>query len=97
MKKSVSIGLASLMTAQLVGTTAQAQFEDFPPPPPPPDFGNASDSDISPVPAPPSSGGTRGGAPSYGGSKGSSASGGPEVLDKKAKSKFAKASAEDIT
>lgn len=48
MKKTVSIGIASLMTAQMVGPTAKAQFEDFPPPPPPPDFGDMG-GDVAPA------------------------------------------------
>ncbi|MGZ3771429.1 MAG: type II secretion system secretin GspD [Bdellovibrio sp.] len=101
MKKTVSIGIASLMTAQLVGPVAQAQFDDFPPPPPPPpDFG-APDEGFNPPPPPSSPSG-----PSFpnSSSPGSSNIGGkgankgvPEVLNKKAKDKFAKSSTEDIT
>ncbi|UOF02329.1 type II secretion system secretin GspD [Bdellovibrio reynosensis] len=108
MKKTVSIGLASLMTAQLVANTASAQFEDFPPPPPPPDFGDSGgdmanppppDFDVPqespstpsmPAPAPPS----MRGSPS--GPTGSAPRGGNEVLDKKAKDRFAQAPIEDI-
>ncbi len=60
MKKTVSIGIASLMTAQLMGPAAQAQFEDFPPPPPPPDFGDSGSPGfpprlliVDPLPRPP--------------------------------------------
>lgn len=100
MKKTVSIGLASLMTAQLVGPIAQAQFEDFPPPPPPPpDFGNAPEDDGFFPPAPPPSsppssdtGDTGPGSSTSG--KGTPST--PGVLSKKAKDKFAKAPLEDI-
>ncbi|WP_374079673.1 type II secretion system secretin GspD [Bdellovibrio bacteriovorus] len=95
MKKTVSIGLASLMTAQLVGPAANAQFEDFPPPPPPPDFGdsgsglpNPSDS-FSSGPATPY---TPPGSDSGSGNKAGSA----DVLNKNTKEKFSKASIEDI-
>ena len=95
MKKSVSIGLASLMTAQLIGPAAQAQFEDFPPAPPPPDFGNAEPEQTPDFSAPAAPvGGTRGGSPSAN-SRGGAA--GNEILNKNAKGKFAKASPEDIT
>lgn len=98
MKKPVSIGIASLMTAQLMGPVASAQFEDFPPPPPPPDFGGQASPEADSFPAPPSSpanmgaGGTRGGSPS-----GRSSGGTANVLSKKDKDKFAKAPIEDIT
>lgn len=83
MKKTVSIGLASLMTAQLVGPTANAQFEDFPPPPPPPDFGDTSGGE--PLPNEPMAGGIS-----------TPTKGGPAVLTKSSKDKFAKAAIEDI-
>lgn len=96
MKKPVSIGLASLMTAQLIGPVAKAQFEDFPPPPPPPDFSGTDSAPADSFPPPPSmqqsSGPSASG--SRGGSSGLSTSG---VLSKKEKDKFAKASIEDIT
>lgn len=85
MKKTVSIGLASLMTAQIVGTTANAQFDDFPPPPPPPDFGDSGNS----LPNP--SGDFSGGPSASGSSKGSS-----DVLSKGTRDKLAKAPIEDI-
>lgn len=85
MKKTVSIGLASLMTAQLVGPTANAQFEDFPPPPPAPDFGDSGNT----------SGGPLGGAPVSGANSAKDTSSG--VLSKSAKDKFAKSATEDIT
>lgn len=99
MKKTVSIGIASLMTAQLVGPTAHAQFEDFPPPPPPPDFednggfggdtaGGAGGGNFPPPPTPSLGTTSR--------ESGSSSSGGNNVLSKKAKDKFAKAGLEDI-
>ena len=88
MKKPLSIGIASLMTAQLVGPVAKAQFEDFPPPPPPPDFGGGSPDTI-----PDRSGGIRGGAPA-GANK---ANGTADVLSKNVKDKFSKAQIEDIT
>ncbi|KYG64881.1 type II secretion system protein GspD [Bdellovibrio bacteriovorus] len=105
MKKNVSIGIASLMTAQIVGQAANAQFDDFPPPPPPPDFGdsNAGDFDggmnnsFPPPPAPPSTipsannGGSR-----AGGARSGSIGGGNDVLSKDAKDKFSKAAIEDI-
>ncbi|MDG0817437.1 type II secretion system secretin GspD [Bdellovibrio svalbardensis] len=96
MKKPVSIGIASLMTAQLMGPVANAQFEDFPPPPPPPDFGQNAPAEADSFPAPPSApagmgaGGTRGGSAH---STNSTAG----VLSKKEKDKFAKAAIEDIT
>lgn len=83
MKKTVSIGLASLMAAQVVGTTANAQFEDFPPPPPPPDFGDSS------LPAPPAN--TNSGGAAAGGLRGSG-----DILNQATKDKLAKASLEDI-
>ncbi|UYL08447.1 type II secretion system secretin GspD [Bdellovibrio sp. SKB1291214] len=86
--KPVSIGIASLMTAsQLVGTTAHAQFENFPPPPPPPDFGNADNSGFATPDAPAASGGVRG--DSHSGDDGG-------VLNKSQRDKFAKAATEDI-
>ena len=86
--KPVSIGIASLMTAsQLVGTTAHAQFENFPPPPPPPDFGNADNSGFA-TPEAPTTGGVRGGSHSSGDDSG--------VLNKAQRDKFAKAGTEDI-
>ncbi|WII71928.1 type II secretion system secretin GspD [Bdellovibrio sp. 22V] len=96
MKKTVSIGLASLMTAQLVGTTAKAQFEDFPPPPPPPDFGDASQSENMDFPPPPPANFGGNAAPSAqgGGTRGNNT--GSDVLTKSAKDKFAKAPIEDI-
>ncbi|WP_413578351.1 type II secretion system secretin GspD [Bdellovibrio sp. HCB290] len=91
MKKPVSLGIASLMTAQLVTPAALAQFESFPPPPPPPDFGNQDNSGFAaPEPA--------GGEVMHGGSP--SRSGGDEsgqVLTKAQREKFAKAPTEDIT
>lgn len=104
MKKNVSIGLASLMTAQIVGQAAHAQFEDFPPPPPPPDFGDASDdggfnNNSFPPPPPPSNSfsapTSSGGGTRAGGSRGGSANSN-DVLSKSAKDKFAKAPIEDI-
>lgn len=90
MKKTVSIGLASLMTAQLVGPTANAQFEDFPPPPPPPDFGDTGGG----LPNPDS---FSSGSPSgTNGNHKSGPSGTGDILNKKTKDKFAKASIEDI-
>ncbi|QDK45176.1 type II secretion system protein GspD [Bdellovibrio sp. ZAP7] len=87
--KPVSIGIASLMTAsQLVGTTAHAQFENFPPPPPPPDFGNSDNSGFATPDAPAAAGGTRGGSHSSGDEG--------QVLNKSQKQKFAKAPTEDI-
>lgn len=84
------------MTAQLIGPAAQAQFEDFPPPPPAPDFGGSEPEQSPDFSAPPAPvGGTRGGSPSSGGSHGGST--GNEILNKKSKDKFAKASPEDIT
>lgn len=87
MKKTISIGIASLMTAQLMAPSAHAQFEDFPPPPPPPDFGDSGatspTSDFNP--GGPAAGGTKAGAS------------GSDVLSKATKDKLARASAEDIT
>ncbi len=89
--KPVSIGIASLMTAsQLVGTTAHAQFDNFPPPPPPPDFGNSDNSGFA-APDAPSAAGTRGGSPGS-----HSADDAGQVLNKNQKQKFAKAPTEDI-
>lgn len=102
MKKPISIGIASLMTAQIMGSVASAQFEDFPPPPPPPDFGNSSpESDSFPAspPAPGAmGGGTRGGSSSNNNTGGAHPFGNTVgVLSKKSKDKFAKAPIEDIT
>lgn len=107
MKKTVSIGLASLMTAQLVANTASAQFEDFPPPPPPPDFGDSGGDMANPpppdfdvpqespstpsMPTPPPP--SMRSAPS--GPTGA-APRGNEVLDKNKKDRFAQAPIEDI-
>lgn len=88
MKKTISIGLASMMTAQLVGVSAHAQFEDFPPPPPPPDFGDTS-SPVGSGSGQPAAGGFKGGAPTSGT--------GADILNKNTKDRLAKASAEDIT
>ncbi|WP_415063999.1 type II secretion system secretin GspD [Bdellovibrio sp.] len=88
MKKTISIGIASLMTAQLVGPAAHAQFEDFPPPPPPPDFDDSG----SNFPSAPS---TLPGSPASGASRGHN-KGANDVLSKTAKDKFAKAPIEDI-
>ncbi|MEN0058558.1 MAG: type II secretion system secretin GspD [Bdellovibrio sp.] len=94
MKKTVNIGIASLMTAQFVSPPAQAQFDDFPPPPPP-DFSDTNDAFQT---AP--SGGVRSGSPSSlpssSGSSGSGSTGSSDVLSKSAKDRFAKASLEDI-
>ncbi|ASD64035.1 type II secretion system secretin GspD [Bdellovibrio bacteriovorus] len=93
MKKNVSIGLASLMTAQLVGPAAKAQFEDFPPPPPPPDFGDMGGGDS----APSDFGGSNSGGPSGMAPRGGSdAPAGSSPLNKAEKDKFAKAPIEDI-
>ncbi|MGZ3775128.1 MAG: type II secretion system secretin GspD [Pseudobdellovibrionaceae bacterium] len=102
MKKTVSsIGLASLMTAHLVGPAAQAQFDDFPPPPPPPpDFGAPATNSTPPPPPPPSTSedGFLPPPPTSGAAPGSAkASKGADILNKKAKDKFAKAPLEDIT
>ncbi|WP_413561116.1 type II secretion system secretin GspD [Bdellovibrio sp. HCB209] len=86
--KPVNIGLASLMTAQLVTPAAHAQFESFPPPPPPPDFGNDDNSGFN-APSAPVMGGTRSGSPA-----GADESG--QVLNKTQKQKFANAPTEDI-
>lgn len=99
MKKTVSIGLASLMASQLVGPGAQAQFEDFPPPPPPPpDFGNAPDDRF--FPPPPSNSPSSPSSPSLPSSPSSEGPGRPtkgsDILSKSAKDKFAKAPLEDI-
>ena len=89
MKKPVSIGIASLMTAQLVGPSAKAQFDDFPPPPPPPDIDGT--------------GGDIGG--DFTGGSGSTGRGGAQKaeeketgpLTKNQKNKFNKSGSEDIT
>lgn len=81
MKKTVSIGIASLMTAQLVTPAAHAQIEDFPPPPPAPDFGAAESAPF--------------GGPAAGGAEASDDSSG-SVLSKKSKDRFAQAPLEDI-
>jgi general secretion pathway protein D len=93
MKKPVSIGLASLMTtAQLVGTTAKAQFDDFPPPPPPPDIDGGADTNH----APDMNAGGVGGIPGRGG-KTATAEKETGVLTKAQKNKFNKSGSEDIT
>lgn len=91
MKKTVSIGIASLMTAQMVGPAANAQFEDFPPPPPPPDFGDMGG---DAAPAPMENFGSDG--PSAGAPRGGNADSSGTVLNKTEKDKFAKADIEDI-
>ncbi len=85
MKKTISIGLASMMTAQLVGPMALAQFDDFPPPPPPPDFGESFPTESPGAVASPAGAGTRGDGVSS------------DVLSKNTRDRFAKASSEDIT
>lgn len=101
MKKPVSIGIASLMTAQILSPVAHAQFDDFPPPPLPPPMDSSSGSDFgfpSPPPsAPPMPSSDPGMRGAGGSSKSSAASGTAGVLSKKEKDKFAKASIEDIT
>jgi general secretion pathway protein D len=91
MKKTISIGLASMMTAQLVSTSAHAQFEDFPPPPPPPDFGDTSPPATSPGPGSgaPAAAGFKGGSPTSGT--------GSDILNKKTKDRLSTAATEDIT
>lgn len=87
MKKPVSIGIASLMTAQLMGPgQAQAQFEDFPPPPPPPGFGDDA----------PAAGGFTGGNASDA-SRNSNTGSSTGVLSKEQRNNFNKSPAEDIT
>jgi general secretion pathway protein D len=88
MKKTVSIGLASLMTSQLLSPSARAQFDDFPPPPPPPDFGDFESGGAPPAP----SGGLPAASQSQIGDKGSD-----NVLSKGTKDKLSKAPIEDIT
>lgn len=91
-KKSVSIGIASIMTAQIIAPMSHAQIDDFPPPPPPPDFGD------EPVAAPsfgggrPSAGGI--GRPSSSGSASNSGEG--AVLTPGVKDRLSKAPIEDI-
>ncbi|MNJ98560.1 putative type II secretion system protein D precursor [compost metagenome] len=89
MKKPVSIGIASLMTAQMMGPVAQAQFEDFPPPPPPPGADSfepdAGSSNFG-------AGGTRSGSPGTPGTAGQG-----DALNKTQKDQFNKAGIEDIT
>lgn len=94
MKKTVSIGIASLMTAQLVGPAANAQFEDFPPPPPPPDFGDMGGGEAPPPDFGGSNSGPSGFAP-RGGSN-SNSGGTANILNKAEKDKLAKAPIEDI-
>lgn len=94
MKKTVSIGIASLMTAQLVGPAANAQFEDFPPPPPPPDFGDMGGGEAPPPDFGGSNSGPSGFAP-RGGSN-SNSGGTSNILNKAEKDKLAKAPIEDI-
>ncbi|UXR63857.1 type II secretion system secretin GspD [Bdellovibrio bacteriovorus] len=95
MKKTVSIGIASLMTAQLVGPAANAQFEDFPPPPPPPDFGDMGGSEPAP---PPDFGGSNSGPSGFAprGGSDSNSGGTANILNKTEKDKLAKAPIEDI-
>nr|BFD67350.1 type II secretion system secretin GspD [Bdellovibrio sp. HAGR004] len=95
MKKTVSIGIASLMTAQLVGPAANAQFEDFPPPPPPPDFGDMGGGE---PPPPPDFGGSNSGPSGFAprGGSDSNSGGTANILNKAEKDKLAKAPIEDI-
>lgn len=98
MNKPVSIGLASLMTAQLVGPAAKAQFDDFPPPPPPPDFSSGSSPNSAADAFPPPAGVVNpSSALPIASPNSGSASGTSGILSKKEKDKFAKASIEDIT
>ncbi|WP_374001649.1 type II secretion system secretin GspD [Bdellovibrio bacteriovorus] len=94
MKKTVSIGIASLMTAQLVGPAANAQFEDFPPPPPPPDFGDMGGGEAPPPDFGGSNSGPSGFAPR--GASNSNSGGTANILNKAEKDKLAKAPIEDI-
>ncbi len=105
MKKKMSIGIASLMTAQV----AFAQYEDFPPPPPAAEFGTEDSSGGFPPPAvdnfgsPDAAPSAGAGTPSRSGGNGSSgrsglnSNGKKEVLTREAKNKFNKAGPEDIT
>lgn len=88
-KKSVSIGLASIMTAQIITPTAHAQMDDFPPPPPPPDFGDDSGPSFGSGSLPPAGGVGRGGSPG-------ASSGEGDVLTPGVKDRLAKAPLEDI-
>lgn len=106
-KKSLSLGLASLMTAQF----AVAQSEDFPPPPPPmPDFGSDEGDTGFAAPLPPAP--DFGSSDSFGsgnfnnsnnsssaGSSGRSSGSGSAkgALSKAQQQKFAKSGPEDIT
>lgn len=89
-KKSVSIGIASIMTAQIIAPVAHAQMDDFPPPPPPPDFGNDSGPSFGGGSGLPSAGGM-GRTGSTGGSSGEG-----DVLSPNVKDRLAKAPIEDI-
>lgn len=84
MKKTVTGGLASLLTAQV----AMAQFEDFPPPPPPPPINEFDGGGDMGGNLPSSSSSARGGS-ANGANKN-------EVLTKSTKEKFNRAGAEDI-
>ncbi len=101
MKKSISIGLASMMAAQLTALPVWAQIDDFPPPPPPPDMGDMSvdsDSGFPPPPSFPAGGANRFNSIPAANTENSGGSPSTEsVLSKTTKSKMAKASSEDIT
>lgn len=87
MKKPVSIGIASLLTAQLGGPLAHAQ-EDFPPPPPADFAGGAA----AGMPTPPA-----GDSGSYAPGDAGAANKKGEVLNKKQRQGFNRAGSEDIT
>lgn len=91
MKKPVSIGIASLMTAQMIAPAAHAQFEDFPPPPPPPESfePDSSSSDFG--------GTSRSSSPGTPSSSGGSSANKNEALTQAQKNQFNKAGIEDIT
>lgn len=81
MKKQISLGLATLMTAQF----AAAQMDDFPPPPPPPTgFNGPEDNSGMNMPTPSAATNT-------------GKSDKKEVLTKKQKDKFNQTGVEDIT
>jgi general secretion pathway protein D len=113
MIKPVSIGLATLMTAQLLSPVALAQFDEFPPPPPPPPMDSSTENsgaDTGAFPPPPpmtiespgspsnfGGGGLRGGGRPSAQKPSNMGAGTSSALSKKQKDKLAKASVEDIT
>lgn len=100
-KKSLSLGLATLISTQFaIGSLALAQSDDFPPPPPPmPDFGSdEGDTTFStpPPPPPPPNFGSNSQSSGRTNYPSSSTNLKPGTLSKSQQEKFSKSGPEDI-